>query len=72
VEGNYPETPPLPLQEWPLKAHITFNEYFGVICRPLCEGKVEMSQCLTKHHAMKTYGGVEVQLHEFNPDTRWR
>jgi hypothetical protein len=23
------------------------------------------SLCLTKHHAMKTYGGVEVQLHAF-------
>jgi len=21
--------------------------------------------CLTTHHAMKTYGGVEVELHEF-------
>jgi hypothetical protein len=27
--------------------------------------KIKMSLCLTKHHAMKTYWGVEVQLHEF-------
>jgi hypothetical protein len=25
--------------------------------------KVKLSLCLTKHHAMKTYWGVEVQLH---------
>jgi hypothetical protein len=27
--------------------------------------KVKLSLCLTKHHAMKTYWGVEVQLHAF-------
>jgi hypothetical protein len=27
--------------------------------------KVKSSLCLTKHHAMKTYWGVEVWLHEF-------
>jgi hypothetical protein len=27
--------------------------------------KVELSLCLTKHHAMKTYRGVEVWLHAF-------
>jgi hypothetical protein len=27
--------------------------------------KVKLSLCLTKHHAMKTYWGVEVYLHEF-------
>jgi hypothetical protein len=25
--------------------------------------KMKLSQCLTKHHAMKMYGRVEVQLH---------
>jgi hypothetical protein len=29
------------------------------------EGKVKLSLCLTKYHAMKTYWGVEVQLHAF-------
>jgi hypothetical protein len=29
------------------------------------KGKVKLSLCLTKHHAMKTYWGVEVQLHAF-------
>jgi hypothetical protein len=27
--------------------------------------KVKLSLCLTKHHTMTTYGGVEVQLHAF-------
>jgi hypothetical protein len=27
--------------------------------------KVKFSSCLTKHHAMKTYVGVELQLHVF-------
>jgi hypothetical protein len=27
--------------------------------------KVKLSLCLTKHHAMKTYWGMEVQLHAF-------
>jgi hypothetical protein len=26
---------------------------------------MKLSLCLIKHHAMKTYGGVEVQLHTF-------
>jgi hypothetical protein len=28
-------------------------------------GKVKLSLHVTKHHAIKTYGGVEVQLHAF-------
>jgi hypothetical protein len=28
------------------------------------KGKVKLSLCLTKHHAMKTYWGVEVKLHD--------
>jgi hypothetical protein len=31
----------------------------------LIEVKVKLSLCLTKHHAMKMYWGVEVQLHPF-------
>jgi hypothetical protein len=27
--------------------------------------KVKLSLCLTKHHAMKTYGGVKVQFYAF-------
>jgi len=27
--------------------------------------KVNLSLCLIKHHVMKTYWGVEVQLHAF-------
>jgi hypothetical protein len=36
-------------------------------CSMQAEGFVnsEMSLCLTKHHAMKTYWGVEVQLHAY-------
>jgi hypothetical protein len=35
--------------------------------------KVKLSQCLTKHHAMKAYWGVEVYLHAFfHFGTRWR
>jgi len=30
-----------------------------------CKVKVKLSLCLTKHHAMNTCGGVEVQLHVF-------
>jgi hypothetical protein len=29
------------------------------------EVKVKLSLCLTKHHAMKSYGSMEVQLHAF-------
>jgi hypothetical protein len=36
-------------------------------------GKVKLSQCLTKHHAIKAYLGVKVQLHAlFDLGTRWR
>jgi hypothetical protein len=36
-------------------------------------GKVKLSLCLTKHHAMKTYWGVEVKIHAFfDLGTRWR
>jgi hypothetical protein len=28
-------------------------------------GKVNLSVCLIKHHAIKTYGEVEVYLHAF-------
>jgi hypothetical protein len=31
--------------------------------------KVKLLMCLTKHHAMKTYEGVEVQLHRPMPQT---
>jgi hypothetical protein len=35
--------------------------------------KVKLSLCLTKHHAMKAYWGVEVKLHEFfDLGDRWR
>jgi hypothetical protein len=35
--------------------------------------KVKLSLCLTKHHAMKAYWGVEVYLHSFfDLGTRWR
>jgi hypothetical protein len=27
--------------------------------------KVKLSVCLTKHHTMKTYRGIQVQLHTF-------
>jgi hypothetical protein len=30
----------------------------------------KLSLCLTKHHAMKTYGGVEVRRHTFLPSPR--
>jgi chloramphenicol O-acetyltransferase len=29
------------------------------------EGEVKLSLCLTKHHAMMKYWGVEVYLHPF-------
>jgi hypothetical protein len=35
--------------------------------------KIKLSLCLTTHHAMKTYWGVEVKFHEFfDLGTRWR
>jgi hypothetical protein len=35
--------------------------------------KVKLSLGLTKHHAMKAYWGVEIQLHSFSDlGTRWR
>jgi hypothetical protein len=35
--------------------------------------KIKLSLCLTKHHAMKAYWGVEVYLHTFfDLGTRWR
>jgi hypothetical protein len=37
------------------------------------KGKGKVSLCLTRHHAMKAYWGVEVYLHSFfDPGTRWR
>jgi len=34
----------------------------GDLCKFLImyEGKMKLSLCLIKHHAMKTYGGIEV------------
>jgi hypothetical protein len=32
-------------------------------------GKVKLSLCLIKHHAMKTCGGLDVQLHAFLTST---
>jgi hypothetical protein len=39
-----------------------------------CGNKVKVkSNFLTKHHAMKAYGGVEIYLHSFfDLGTRWR
>jgi hypothetical protein len=35
--------------------------------------KVNSSLCLTKHHAMNAYWGVELQLHAFfDLGTKWR
>jgi hypothetical protein len=60
--------------------HITSNSYTS---RPspfrvaICEDSKEMRNfellCLTKHHAMKVYWGVEIYLHAFfDLGTRWR
>jgi hypothetical protein len=34
--------------------------------------KVKSLLCLTTHHTMKIYGGVEGKLHTHNLGTRWR
>jgi hypothetical protein len=34
--------------------------------------KLSLHLIVIKHHAMKAYGGVEVQLHHFNLGIRWR
>jgi hypothetical protein len=40
---------------------------------PIVKGKKVKSLCLTKHHAMKAYWGMEVQLNAFfDLGTRWR
>jgi hypothetical protein len=36
-----------------------------LLCVTVVKVKLKLSLCLTKHHPMKTYGGVEVQLHPF-------
>jgi len=36
-----------------------------VRCYLLTLRQIKLSLCLTKHHAMKTYWGVEIQLHAF-------
>jgi hypothetical protein len=41
-----------------------FTKYYWGETRKV-KKKVKLSLCLTKHHAMKTYWGVEVQLHTF-------
>jgi hypothetical protein len=48
-------------QEWPLVTTIKFEWNFEI-----SQGKVKFSLCLSKHHAMKVYGGV------LNIGTRWR
>jgi len=43
------------------------------IIRLSCKGNTELSQCLIKHHAMKMYGEIEVQLHTFLIfSTKWK
>jgi len=45
-----------------------FSNVFSLHC-----SKVKLSLCLTKHHAMKVYWGVEIYLHAFfDLGTRWR
>jgi hypothetical protein len=39
------------------------NEHF--MFSSACKVNAKLSLCLTKHHAMKTHGGVEVQFHAF-------
>jgi hypothetical protein len=44
-------------------------QWFVIVCVIL----FKLSLCLTKRHAMKTYWGMEVQLHAFfDLGTRWR
>jgi hypothetical protein len=39
----------------------SFTLYYSKVT----SGKVKLSLYLTKHYAMKTYGGVDVQIHVF-------
>jgi hypothetical protein len=51
-----PPLVPVLSQMHPVHIHSTLPPYLSRI-------KVKLSLCLTKHHAMKTYWGVEIQLH---------
>jgi hypothetical protein len=43
------------------------------VMKAIKKGKVNLSLCLTKHHAMKAFWGVDVYLHAFfDVGTRWR
>jgi len=49
------------------------NKYSISVQRFSDKINVKFSPCLTKHHAMKAYWGVEVYLHAFfDLGTRWR
>jgi hypothetical protein len=41
------------------------NLNFSITLRQRQKPKAKLSLCLAKHHAMKTYWGLEVQLHAF-------
>jgi hypothetical protein len=50
------------------KAAAAWSWQFTIQCRYAClHGKVKISLGLIKHHALKTYEGVEVQLHNSWP-----
>jgi hypothetical protein len=46
-------------------AWVCVCEYIYIYINCKVKVKLKLSLCLTKHHAMKTYCGVEVQLHAF-------
>jgi hypothetical protein len=56
----------LPIKEWNIcgQSLMQTNQQFKRN-EPDLTVKVKLSLCLTKHHAIKAYWGVEVQLHAF-------
>jgi hypothetical protein len=61
--------PPLP-DPLPILNSLSYSRFFP--CFVISEAevkvrvkKVKMPLCLTKHHAMKSYWGVEIQFHAF-------
>jgi hypothetical protein len=61
--------------QWLIQLHPPTNLqiFIYIVANETVKVKVKLSLCLTKHHAMETYWGAEVELHAiFDLGTRWR
>jgi hypothetical protein len=67
MHGAIPPLPQYAFMALCLVKHRDFTFNLRILRNVFQTVKVRLSQCLTKHHAMKAYRGVVVLLHAFLP-----